>query len=94
MVDARSGTLVVLGQRGRTHFFTSEGQHVSSVRYSRDAIARKLKLEQWCEASRDQLETFRRMIEAQAGLDLSYVEQLYSFGNRHRTADELHQRTP
>ena len=32
---------------------------------------------------------FRRMIEAQAGLDLSYVEQLYSFGNRHRTADEI-----
>lgn len=32
---------------------------------------------------------FRSMIEAQAGLDLSYVEQLYSFGNRHRTASEI-----
>ena len=32
---------------------------------------------------------FRSMIEAQAGLDLSYVEQLYSFGNRHRTASEV-----
>jgi hypothetical protein len=31
---------------------------------------------------------FRRMIEVQAGLDLSYVEQLYSFGNRNRTASE------
>jgi len=65
LVDARKGTLVVLGQRGRTHFFTSEGQHVSSVRYSRDAIARKLKLELWSEATRDQLASFRRMIELQ-----------------------------
>ena len=65
LVDVRSGTFVVLGQRGRTHFFTGEGQHVSSVRYSRDAIARKLKLERWCEASREQIESFRRMIEVQ-----------------------------
>jgi hypothetical protein len=66
MIDARSGTLVVLGQRGRTHFFTSAGQHVSSVRYSREAIARKRKLEQWSGASREQIESFRRLIEASA----------------------------
>jgi hypothetical protein len=47
MVDVRSGTIVVLGDRGRTHFFTGSGQLVSSVRYSRDAIARKIKLEKW-----------------------------------------------
>ena len=62
-VDERSGTLVVLGERGRTHFFTAAGQHVSSVRYSKDAIARKLKLEVWREASEDEraalLETLR-----------------------------------
>lgn len=34
-------------------------------------------------------EGFRRMIEAQAGLDLNYVEQLYTFGNRYRTEDEM-----
>jgi hypothetical protein len=32
---------------------------------------------------------FRSMIEAQAGLDLHYVEQLYTFGNRHRTSEEI-----
>ncbi len=32
---------------------------------------------------------FRQTIEAQAGLDLYYVEQLYSFGNRFRTANEI-----
>ena len=32
---------------------------------------------------------FRKLIEAQAGLDLYYVEQLYTFGNRYRTAEEI-----
>lgn len=32
---------------------------------------------------------FRQLIEAQAGLDLYYVEQLYTFGNRYRTVEEI-----
>ena len=32
---------------------------------------------------------FRQLIEARAGLDLYYVEQLYTFGNRFRTAGEI-----
>lgn len=32
---------------------------------------------------------FRSMIESQAGLDLYYVEQLYTFGNRYRTHTEI-----
>ena len=32
---------------------------------------------------------FRQIMEAQAGLDLYYVEQLYTFGNRYRSADEV-----
>jgi len=32
---------------------------------------------------------FQQLIEEQAGLDLYYVEQLYTFGNRFRTADEI-----
>jgi hypothetical protein len=47
--DERSGTIVVLGDRGRTHFFTPEGKLVSSVRYSRDAIDRKMKQGLWRE---------------------------------------------
>jgi hypothetical protein len=31
----------------------------------------------------------RRLIEAQTGLDLFYVEQLYTFGNRHRDPAEI-----
>ncbi len=32
---------------------------------------------------------FRQVIEARAGLDLYYVEQLYTFGNRFRTEGEI-----
>jgi len=59
LVDERSGTLVVLGDRGRTHFFSPEGRLVSSVRYSRDAIARKVKLELWRPAADDEREAFK-----------------------------------
>jgi hypothetical protein len=58
-VDERSGTMVVLGERGRTHFFTPEGRLVSSVRYSRDAIERKLKSELWRPAPRELMEEFQ-----------------------------------
>jgi hypothetical protein len=62
MQDSRSGTLVVLGNRGRTHFFASEGKLVSSVRYSRDAIERKVKQERWQPATTEQRETLRRTL--------------------------------
>ena len=64
LVDERRGTLVVLGARGRTHFFTPEGQLVSSVRYSRDAIERKLKQETWRPATREQREQLRGNLPA------------------------------
>lgn len=32
---------------------------------------------------------FRTLIEQQAGLDLYYIEQLYTFGNQYRTAEEI-----
>jgi len=59
MVDARSGAMVVLGERGRTHFFTSDGRLVSSVRYSRDAIERKRKLGLWRNATAGEVEKLR-----------------------------------
>ncbi len=34
-------------------------------------------------------EGFRELIEAQAGLDLYYIEQLYTFGNRYRDPSEI-----
>lgn len=54
LVDERHGTLVVPGERGRMHFYTADGRHVSSVRYSRDAVDRKRKLGLWRAASPDE----------------------------------------
>jgi len=59
MFDERSRTLVVLGDRGRTHFFSVGGQHVSSVRYSREAITRKIERELWRSATVEEWEALR-----------------------------------
>lgn len=59
LVDERSGAMVILGERGRTHFFTPEGRLVSSVRYSRDAIERKRKLGLWRVISEAEAREFR-----------------------------------
>jgi hypothetical protein len=65
-VDERRGTIVVLGDRGRTHFFTAEGRLVSSVRYSREAIERKRKRGVWREAHADEAESLlQRLAEGQ-----------------------------
>ncbi len=66
LVDPRNGTLVVLGERGRTHFFTPDGRLVSSVRYSRDAIERKLQAERWQRASDELTREFRTKIRGEA----------------------------
>ena len=62
MVDETSGAIVVLGERGRTHFFTAEGRLVSSVRYSRDEIGRKIKLGKWRVATLEEREGLRTLL--------------------------------
>jgi hypothetical protein len=61
-VDERRGTLVVLGDRGRTHFFAPEGRHVSSVTYRKDAVQRKLDSGAWRAASAEERAEFLRRI--------------------------------
>jgi hypothetical protein len=63
LVDERSGALVILGDRGRTHFFTPEGRLVSSVRYSREAIERKRQSGLWRNASDDEARDFRARLQ-------------------------------
>jgi hypothetical protein len=57
--DERAGTVVVLGDRGRTHFLTPEGRLVSSVRYSREAIDKKRGLGLWQPLGRTEAEAAR-----------------------------------
>ena len=60
LFDERHSTAVVLGDRGRTHFFNLEGRIVSSVRYSTDAIAKKRRLKIWRPATEDEIATIRK----------------------------------
>ena len=62
LVDERAGTLVILGERGRTHFFTPEGRLVSSVRYSRDAVEKKRKLDFWREATGEEARALQEAV--------------------------------
>lgn len=66
LVDERSGALVILGDRGRTHFFTPEGRLVSSVRYSREAIERKRQSGLWRRASEEESQQFRARLQREA----------------------------
>lgn len=64
MVDDRQGTTVVLGERGRTHFFSAEGLLVSSVRYSRPAIQRRRKLGVWRDATESEVRALQERLPA------------------------------
>ncbi|HZN03169.1 MAG TPA: hypothetical protein VFD06_06235 [Candidatus Polarisedimenticolia bacterium] len=68
--DDRSGALVVLGDRGRTHFFTPAGRLMSSVRYSREAIVRKQRQGVWRPiAAADARAARERLLSGAAGDD-------------------------
>jgi hypothetical protein len=67
LLDERSGAVVVLGDRGRTHFFTPEGRLVSSVRYSRDAVDRKRKTGLWISVGAPRAQSMKESILRGAG---------------------------
>jgi hypothetical protein len=67
LFDERSATWVVLGDRGRTHFFSAEGRLVSSVRYSREAVGRKLRTQLWRQATAEEIESFRGRLGRSSG---------------------------
>ncbi len=69
LLDERNDTLVVLGERGRTHFFTPAGRLASSVRYSRDAIAGKQRRGQWRPAPAARVAGLRAMLTAGAAAE-------------------------
>ncbi len=45
--DDGKQTWVVVGPRGRTHVFSDDGRHVTSVNYTREAIERKCRQKRW-----------------------------------------------
>lgn len=61
LFDERHGTAVILGDRGRTHFFNLNGKIVSSVRYSVEAINRKRDRRIWRPATEEEIHRLRGM---------------------------------
>ncbi len=59
-VDSRKDTLIVLGEKGRTHVFNRAGKLVTSIRYPADAIEKKQKAEVWCPAGPGDIRSLRQ----------------------------------
>lgn len=70
--DPRNGTWVVLGAKGRVHFFNDDGQLVTSVRYAPPALARRIDTGRWAPAPRSERD--RLLARAQAGSETPAAE--------------------
>lgn len=66
-VDERRSTVVVLGERGRAHVWSSAGKLVTSIRYSAESIEKKLHLEIWRKATAEEVANLRRRVETDEG---------------------------
>jgi hypothetical protein len=64
LVDRRQDTLVVLGERGRTHVFSAEGKHVTSIRYPPEAIERRRQRDLWRPAAPEEVAALREKLSA------------------------------
>lgn len=67
LVDRRQDTLVVLGDRGRTHVFSAAGKHVTSIRYQPEAIERRRKRDLWRPAAPEEVAALRERVAAGGG---------------------------
>lgn len=64
LVDARSGTFVVLGDRGRAHVWSGQGKLVTSINTTPESIERKKKKDLWRAASPAEGAELRRVAGA------------------------------
>jgi hypothetical protein len=62
LVDRRQDTLVVLGDRGRTHVFSAQGKHVTSVRYPPETIERRRQRDLWRPAAPEEVAALRARV--------------------------------
>lgn len=64
LVDARSGTFVVLGERGRAHVWSGQGKLVTSLHTTPESIERKKKKDLWRAAAPAEIAELRRVAGA------------------------------
>ncbi len=62
LFDLRRETLIVLGDKGRAHVWSTSGKLVTSIRYSPDSIGKKMKLEIWRPATAKEIAALRRAV--------------------------------
>ncbi len=61
-LDQRRRTTVVLGPRCRTHFFSEDGKHVTSIVYSGEEIDKFIQTSQWKKLPPEQVEAVKKTI--------------------------------
>ena len=61
--DTRHKTIVVLGPKGRTHVFTEEAKHVTSIRLGRGELERKSQSNRWISLDQKVTDKFRRNLK-------------------------------
>jgi hypothetical protein len=64
MEDGREHTVAVLGARGRVHFFTREGKHVTSVTFPAQVIRSRIAQKRWRRLPPADLADFRRRVRS------------------------------
>ena len=69
LFDLRNETLVVLGDRGRAHVFSSEGRLVTSIQYTSASIARRRDSGTWRSAAAAEIAGLLAAVQLPAGED-------------------------
>ncbi len=65
--DKKQNTIVVLGQRGRAHFFSKAGKHVTSVVFEGRVIRQRMQQKRWVPFSKEEVAHFRKMLPVATG---------------------------
>jgi len=66
--DTRHKTVVVLGPKGRTHIFTEDARHVTSIRLGRGELERKSQNKRWVALDQKVKQGFRRSLRKLKGI--------------------------
>jgi hypothetical protein len=61
--DVRHRTIVVLGPKSRTHIFTEDARHVTSIRLGRGELDRKSRGQRWVTLDKDVKQAFRQRLD-------------------------------
>lgn len=65
MHDTERDTVVVLGPHGRTHIFTTDGRHVTSLVLGKGELDRKFQRSRWKPMQPDAVSSFRALLRKQ-----------------------------